>query len=90
MKQVRVFTFKKSRDCRLGVNLLTQCPHCGDDTGYYTYAVVSGKATCQYTWEGKDGNNTEMHEGIQYRELKTKRCSNCHRIIPKRKFNGMA
>lgn len=65
---------------------VTQCPHCGDPTGYYTYAVVSGKATCSYTWEDSDGDNTNMHDSLHYRELKTRRCLNCHRVISKKYF----
>ena len=58
--------------------LIAECPHCGDNTGFYRKGTVSGTYVCHYDFNGENGNNTHMHDGVRYNEHQTCFCTNCH------------
>ena len=60
---------------------LNACPHCGSDYGYYRLSKVGGFATISYKWDGSDNDNTAMHDSITYKDQKTLRCCQCHKIV---------
>lgn len=60
---------------------MNECPKCHDTTGYYIYSRVSGKAKASYLFDGSPGDSTDMHDGVVYKDLKTKRCLNCNAVV---------
>jgi len=60
---------------------IDECPHCGEDAGYYLRVIYSGQGTAWYEYDGSPGNNTHMHDGVSYRELKTAFCAQCHEKV---------
>jgi len=62
------------------------CPDCGCENGYYRKGTISGRYQCFYTAEGENGDNTHIHDGLNYTEHKTKFCEDCKEPLPKSVF----
>lgn len=57
--------------------LIVKCPHCGDTSGYYRNASVSGKVEFHYTFDGKVDEQGALHDKVVYKEQKKCFCQNC-------------
>lgn len=57
------------------------CPKCGSTYGYYILSRVSGFAKSSYNWDGSAADSHDMHDGVTYKDLKTKRCWQCHSVV---------
>ena len=66
---------------------MNECPKCHDSTGYYMLSRVSGLAKISFHFDGSDGDSSDMHDSIAYKDLKTMRCLNCHAIVHPLKKN---
>ena len=60
---------------------IKECPHCGDDTGYY-YTIRAKQYMC-----GNWGNTAEPGKAYTYPDLPPKnvRCSSCHKRVNRKK-----
>ncbi len=63
------------------ITKLTECPHCGLDYGFYVICRMKGKGVYQYEFDGSIGDNTDLHECLEYTEQKTMYCSVCQKKI---------
>jgi len=54
------------------------CPHCGCDE-YYRKGRYSGNYEYRYRFDGKEADNSGLHDGAEYVENKTMFCAECHR-----------
>jgi RNase P subunit RPR2 len=60
---------------------MIECPYCGHNE-YYKYSRVSGLAVTSYKFDGTMAyDNSQMHDGITYKELKTVYCGQCHKKL---------
>lgn len=59
-----------------------KCPHCGATEGYYKVTIIMGRGNYFYDAFGNSAEeNGGLHDNLSYRELKTKRCVECHGVI---------
>lgn len=56
---------------------LEACPHCGSKNGYYRKVYMKGRTQYNYTFDGSEARNDELHSGLEYRESKTTYCIKC-------------
>jgi hypothetical protein len=61
-----------------------ECPHCGDEGGYYVKLYVSGWTRDIHDFNGQP-QNWHIHDSLKYgRETKYYYCLNCDKRICKR------
>jgi len=54
------------------------CPNCGSEDGYYKIMRIHGTGIYYYTSDRKaDEENGQIHDGLQYKEMKTAYCRRC-------------
>ena len=63
-----------------GGKIVTVCPYCGYDE-FEVELIYSGRGGFLYRFDGAETDNGQMHEGINYRELKTAYCGQCKKKI---------
>lgn len=60
-----------------GKTRITSCPNCGG-TEFGVIVRFSGQGESNYRLEdGEGGDNTGLHDGVNYREQKEAFCSDC-------------
>lgn len=60
---------------------MEKCPHCKGKTGYYVKTRIYGSHNERHNWDGSWGENTDMHESLNYKIGKIKYCQDCHKKI---------
>lgn len=61
--------------------MIVVCPHCKSTDGYYRYTRMSGTTALHYNADGTTGDNTHLHDHLDYAEQKTMHCNQCHEKI---------
>lgn len=59
-----------------GKTKITECPDCGSDE-FCVITKFSGQGEYNYRFDGEPGDNTELHNGVRYKDQKTAYCSSC-------------
>lgn len=61
---------------------MTECPYCGDASGYYRKTKITGMSQTNYDFDGKiSEDNSMLHDSLDYHEYKKTYCQNCNREI---------
>jgi hypothetical protein len=58
-----------------------ECPHCGNNSGFYRRGTVSGGYIYYYNPDGTSGENTHLHDSIRYKDKKTAYCAECEKPL---------
>ena len=62
---------------------MKRCPYCQSTSGYYTRYTATGRGRKVYHFDGSPHKDSPPDwEGIGVREFQSKRCCECHRILP--------
>ena len=61
--------------------VLSQCPHCGDQSGYFVKAKVIGMTRVFYRFNGEVDDNGDMYDTIRLAEQKSKFCQSCEKKL---------
>lgn len=64
------------------------CPNCGSEH-YYVKMNFSGSGNFNYRFDGKEADNSEMHDGIRYSYGKFAYCVECNKRLFKVDDDGM-
>jgi hypothetical protein len=56
------------------------CPHCGGET-FYRKVRFSGRSHYNYQFDALTAENGSLHDGCDYRMLKSVYCENCERKL---------
>lgn len=62
---------------------LTRCPFCGNDE-YYTLQQIRGNCNYNERFDGKEADNTNMHDNLVYSGGNKAYCSRCREYIGNR------
>lgn len=62
---------------------IDRCPHCGSDEDYFTKDFAYGNIRSYSRFDGKEADNSEMHEFLKHRMGKIVYCGNCKKRIAK-------
>lgn len=63
-----------------------KCPNCGSEDGYYKIVKIHGTGIYYYTADRKDDEeNGQLHDDLNYKEMKTAYCRQCNGKIDLRK-----
>jgi len=57
------------------------CPYCGGEE-FYRKGYMSGRYEYHYRFDGSPADNSHLHDSLDYRENKTRFCSNCDKRLP--------
>ena len=60
---------------------LSECPHCGSQSGYFRKTKISGITETNYSFDGSDADNSELHTPAKYVDQKTLYCQDCRKPI---------
>lgn len=60
---------------------ITACPHCRSDSGYFRKTKVTGMTETNYSFDGSDVDNSELHTPVVYVQCKTLYCQDCRKPI---------
>lgn len=55
---------------------VTACPHCGGEE-FYRKTYMSGWTQTYYRFDGFSADNSNLHDGLKYKDNKTAYCANC-------------
>ena len=58
-----------------------QCPYCGGVNGYYRKFYAHGHGQYNFTWDGDDALNTDMHNCLSYEDGKILYCQDCEHAV---------
>ena len=58
-----------------------ECPYCGHTDDFYVHTIVKGKTNSYYGYNGKEADNTNLHDPLTYTDQKTAYCSICRQEI---------
>lgn len=60
---------------------LSKCPHCSSMAGYFRKTKVSGMTETNYSFDGSEAQNEDLHSPLVYVDQKTIYCQNCRESI---------
>lgn len=62
---------------------MEKCSHCNSEEGYYIKQQIYGKAHFRFKFDGSEGENSDLHDNLTYKDGKVAYCTSCN----KRLFN---
>ena len=58
-----------------------KCPHCGSLYGFFIKGYMQGRTQERYDWNGKYGDNSDMHDGLTASYGKYAYCTDCEKRL---------
>jgi hypothetical protein len=59
------------------------CPHCGNSEEFFVHLSMRGTTEYNRRFDGDSGDNTEMHDALNYIEGKWCYCKKCRKRVGK-------
>jgi hypothetical protein len=66
---------------RGAIGKIAKCPHCSSSEGYFRKPKVTGMTETNYSFDGSDAENGELHTPLAYVQQKTLYCQECRESI---------
>ncbi|MFD0771637.1 hypothetical protein ACFQZ1_23155 [Bacillus sp. CGMCC 1.60114] len=60
---------------------IDKCPHCSSNEGYYTKEQVYGTVRYKHNFDGREADNSSLHDHVSYKGGKVAYCIDCNKKL---------